>query len=361
MMHIAFCTDTNYVMPAGVAVISICENNKEEQITFHFVITDEGSSEDEVEKKVQPLVETVEKYRKISKIYRIEKEKLSTFECKGANYISNTAFARIFLPDILPVEIKKILYLDCDIVCNGSIKELWNIELGEYAIGGVIDCNGTLAGFRKEIQTPLNIPYINSGVLLLDLERWRKEGYVKKISDCANEHKFAYLDQDTLNYFFRDQIKILPVKYNAQTLFILGGEMQWHVEFQYLDEIREAMKNPVIIHYLTMNKPWKTAYCPHRDKWDKYLKMSVWKDYERQPILTRFDRTEEFQELMSVYWNDGELFLKGIPSFVRFFKVAVKFKNKSKLIALMSHILKFSSFLLEKIYIWKTRKSNYES
>lgn len=356
MIHIAFCTDTNYVMPTGVAMISISENNQEEEITFHLVITDEGTSTDEVEKKVQPLLDIASKYGKHALIYSLKKEQLSAFECKGAGYISTTAFARIFLPDLLSLEISKVLYLDCDIACNGSLKELWKIELGDYAIAGVIDCNGTHAGYHERIKTPIEVPYINSGVLLMNLDKWRKENLIPKVCDCAIEHQFPLLDQDALNYYFQNKIKLLPVKYNSQTLFIFGGELQWHVDYIYLDEIRDAIKNPVIVHYLTANKPWNDAYCPHRDIWERYKNMSVWKDCNPKKILTRFDRTDVYNYMMSVYWQDGNLLIDGLKPYLRFFVAAVKLKNKSKLISISSTILNYGASLLEKLYSWKTRK-----
>lgn len=354
MMHIAFCTDTNYVMPTGVAMISICENNKDD-ITFHLVITDEGTSPDEVDTKVKPLLDIADKYGKRAQKYSLKKEQLSAFECKGAGYISTTAFARIFLPDILPNGISKVLYLDCDIACNGSLTELWEIEIEDYAIAGVIDCNGTHADYHARIQTPINVPYINSGILIMNLDKWRKDGLIEQVCNCAIERQFPLLDQDTLNFYFQNKIKLLPVKYNVQTLFIFGGELQWHVDYSLLEEIRDAIKKPLIIHYLTANKPWNDVYCPHQDIWDKYKNMSVWKNVRSQKILTRFDRTDVYNYMMSVYWQDGNLFIDGLKPYLRFFQASVKLQNKSKMISISSVILNFGSYILEKVYSWKTR------
>lgn len=355
-MHIAFCTDTNYVMPTGVAMISICENNLAEPITFHLVITDEGTVPDEVERKVKPLLDIADKYGKKAQTYSLKKEQLSAFVCRGAGYISTTAFARIFLPDLLDKEITKVLYLDCDIACNGSLKKLWEIDLEGSAIGGIIDCNGTHAGYHERIKTPINVPYINSGVLLMNLDKWRKDDLIQKVCDCAIEHQFPLLDQDSLNFVFQGDIKLLPVKYNTQTLFIFGGELQWHVEYTYIEEIRDAIKNPVIVHYLTANKPWNDVYCPHQNIWDKYKNLSIWSDVKSQKILTRFDRTDVYNYMMSIYWQDGNLFIDGLKPYLRLFQATVKFKNKIGIISMYSAILNFVSNFLEKIYIWKTRR-----
>ena len=76
MMHIAFCTDTNYIMPAGVAMVSVCENNKNIDINFHLVITDEGTSPDEVDNKVKPLLDIANSYNKQVNVYRISQKRI---------------------------------------------------------------------------------------------------------------------------------------------------------------------------------------------------------------------------------------------------------------------------------------------
>lgn len=355
MMHIAFCTDTNYVMPTGVAMISICENNKEERITFHLVITDEGTAPDEVEKKVQPLLDIVSKYNKEVQKYSLKKDLLSDFECLGGGYISVTAFARIFLPELLSEDIAKVLYFDCDIVCNGPLRELWNFDLSDSPIGGVFDCGGNMPTCRARVGTPLCDPYINSGILYLNLELWRQNNYSRQVANCAIERRFEYLDQDALNFIFHGNIKILPIKYNVQSQYLFTDESHWCVEYQYLDEIREAIKTPSIVHFSTINKPWKDTYCPKREIWEKYESLSIWKDQGRSHVDSWFNRTHLYYDIETIYWTDCTLFAKEAYSYLRFFQVAVLFKNKTKIVGFISSILNFIALLLEKTYKFKMR------
>lgn len=359
-MHIAFCTDTNYVMPTGVAMISICENNQEEEITFNLVITDEGSSADEVETKVQPLLDIASKYGKHAQTYSLKKEQLSAFECHGAGYISTTAFARIFLPDLLSQEISKVLYLDCDIACNGSLKDLWEPEMpADCPIGAVVDLHGNSAMRHYPMHLESQYPYFNSGVLLMNLECWRKNKLIEKVVECATENstRFPMLDQDSLNSAFRGHILPLSVTYNFQTLFYFEQELYWMVPFEYVDEIRTIKKeeNPVLVHYVTPNKPWKDEWCPLAEIWIRYKNLSIWKDFAVTPLVTRFDRTHVYHEFIDTYWMDAVLFNKGIKPYLRFFQAAVKLKNKSKFITISSAILNCGANLLEKLYSWKTR------
>ena len=356
-MEIAFCTDTNYVMPCGVAMTSICENNKEEDITFHLVITDEGTAPDEVEKKVSPLRDIAVKYGKIVEVYRMDAEKIKGFTCSGAGYISTTAFARIFLPEILPDEVKKVIYLDCDVVCDGSLKDLWETELiDDFPLGAIVDCYYAAPMHHKISEIPQEVHYINSGVLLMNLASWRKYNYVEKVILVATEKRFPLLDQDTLNHVFSGKIKYLPVKFNVQTIFLMHGIENNHISLDYYDEIKEACDAPILIHYVTPNKPWKNEFCPLREIWEKYLKLTVWKDLKPSPVLTRFDRTYLNKEFQDTYWMDGLLFNEGLAPYLRFFRAAVRLKNKSRLVKISSSFLNGFAAFLEKVYSWKSNR-----
>jgi len=355
MMHIAFCTDTNYIMPTGVAMISICENNKEE-ITFHLVITDEGTALDEVDDKVKPLKEIANQYQKKAEIYRMDAAKISSFVCSGAGYISTTAFARIFLPDLLPISINKVLYLDCDLVCDGNIRDLWSIELSENTpIGAVVDCNYASVSCKTISQIPREKPYFNSGVLLMNLDCWRRNNYVQLAISTAIEKKFPLLDQDLLNHLFYSSIKILPVRYNLQLVTLLDGIDNCILSPEYYDEIKAACENPEIIHYLSANKPWNDEYCPKREIWEKYKQKSIWKDINLLKCAARFDRTYIHREIEASYWSEPYLFKDEMTHYLRFFNAVSKFKNKTKIIKIGSFFLDTLSFFLEKVYSFKLR------
>lgn len=356
MIHIAFCTDDNYIMPTGVAMISVCENNLTVPITFHLVLTKDKDSIVGAENIILPLLDIAKKYEKEARIYNIDEKKLESYICTGASHISTTAFARVFLPEILSNDIHKVLYLDSDIICNGGLSGLWEIDLKDHPVGGVIDSNGTHPVFHQRLETPMTIPYINSGVLLMNLDSWRKNGYVAQLMECASIKKFPFLDQDTINYFFQDKIQLLPVKYNAQTSYLIVGEDKWFIDYLYLEEVREAMKKPVIVHYLSSSKPWTTAFCPQKEMWERYKEISVWKDLPPQKLITSFERTREYAELMDTYWYDSELFVKSILPFLRVFRVSVRFKNKNKIISIITTLLYYISRFLEVIYDFKVKK-----
>jgi len=356
MMHIAFCTDTNYIMPTGVAMISVCENNQDESICFHLVITDEGTSPDEVDEKVKPLVDIVEKYGKEYKVYRLSSETLKEFICSGADYISTTAFARMFLPRLLDNTINKVLYLDCDIIVNDSLKQLWETELAnDCPLAAAIDATGLLHYGIFENKTGNLQIYFNSGVLLINLSCWRKEELTQETISCALNYNFNLLDQDVLNYLFCDRFYELSPTYNYQILYDLPDN--YTVPKRQLEIVKKVYQNPVIIHYISNNKPWKQEICPRRNVWEKYLSFSIWKGIKYTPVVSCLSRTKIYSPLLDAYWADPLLFQQSVIPFIRMFNAAVKLKNKGRLMKLAMLPLTISAFFLELVYQYKKRSS----
>lgn len=123
-------------------------------------------------------------------------------------YIS---FARCYLPEILP-DIDKILYLDLDIWVEKDISELWNIDITDYAIAAVVDINAR--NFHLPYIPNVNV-YINSGVLLMNLEYMRKHNMVEQFHELLNTWLLSFPDQDTLNRVCYGAIKFLSHKWNS--------------------------------------------------------------------------------------------------------------------------------------------------
>ena len=138
------------------------------------------------------------------------------------SHISLAAYYRIFLGNLLPLKIHKVLYLDCDLVVVGSIEKLRNTDLKTFAVACVEEmCSG-----REEIYTRLHYPssdsYFNSGVLLVNLDYWREEGLMSKALDyiSKNGSKLVFNDQDVLNALLHDCKLFLPFRYNVQDGFL---------------------------------------------------------------------------------------------------------------------------------------------
>lgn len=344
-------------MPTGVAMISVCENNKDCQIDFHLAITQPPMATDvDTQIAIKPLKDIAKKYGHRIHYYNISSQCLDSFKCSGAAYISTTAFVRILLPEIIAKDVNRVLYFDCDIVVNGTLRPLWNTILPQNSpLGAVIDLHSNSSGQRRVVKIPTAIPYFNSGILLMDLDCWRKEKLTDQMIQCAIEKQFPLLDQDVINYILQGRIHQLPFTYNFSSLVYYESELYWMVDWELVDEIHQAKEHPVIIHYMTPNKPWKDEWCPRQEVWEHYFQMSAWKDCPKEPMITRFDRSVIYQPFIDAWWSDARLMRKSLVPFIECFDIAVRLKRKETYMYLATRPLAWMNWALRKVYHVKTR------
>ena len=166
-------------------------------------------------------------------------------------------YYRIFAAQYLPKELDRVLYLDPDLVVIGSLENLYSMEMGNafFAAASHVKEDTVL---EKVNQKRLDMEgiYINSGVMLLNLEALRREQDVQAVIDyiAAYEKLLILPDQDVISGLYSE--KILPIDayiYNmTERIFTLellkGMETDW------------VCRNSAIIHYCGKNKPWKPMY-----------------------------------------------------------------------------------------------------
>lgn len=189
-------------------------------------------------------------------------------------HISIETYYRILLPDILPIEIHKVLYLDCDMVVNHDLRELWEFDMNTYAVGAVFDYKAQVR--KDELNIPMKYDYFNAGVLLVNLDYWRKNNIELKLLQFIRENpsKLLYWDQDALNALLYNQVAILPLRWNVQSIML---------ELSKQDEkLKQAKENPYIIHFTGATKPWHiSSQNPFKHKYDYYLEKTPYRNFNK--------------------------------------------------------------------------------
>lgn len=295
-MDIVICTDNNYVMPSGVLFCSICENNRQEDITFH-VIADQSFSDE----NRQALSNIVKKYEKKIYFYQIDPSIFTSFPVGRKDqpiHITLAAYYRLYLTELLPKDLNKVLYLDGDIIVRGNLKDLWETDIENYAVGVIPDQSEGLIHFYNRLKYPQRLGYFNSGVLLINLDYWRKYNLIRQFYDFLQKYpeRIQLHDQDILNYVLKDQKKNLPLKYNVQNKFLYK---EISISWEYEEQLEEAIKNPCIIHYLLSNKPWnKRCDHPFKNEFFKYQKLTQWKDIPLQPNKNKPTKKEIIKNIL---------------------------------------------------------------
>lgn len=282
-MNIVYASDNNFAEMLGISMISLFESNRDcKEITVF--ILDDGIKNDSKEK----LNLVVEKYaRKIHFCPIPNLNELAGVEIKTSKRWSLSTFSRLFLEKILPDEIDKVIYLDCDILVNNSLEELYNTNLGGYYCGGVSDCVSKQHKIIIGIN-PQDI-YINAGVMLISLKKWRDNNACDKFISFINRYDgdTPYVDQGIINGTLSEKIMRLDLKYNAYTaLFDFTYRdlliFRKPVDFYSEKETESSKSNPVIVHFTTSFlslRPWvKGCKHPFVNEWLKYKAMSPWAD-----------------------------------------------------------------------------------
>lgn len=246
VLNFALATDENFVIPALVCITSILENHNDNKC----IVTVLGNSlSDEAKVKFQQLANT---YKQIVNVVQIPSERFKALIT--LDRFPLTMYYRFLLPEIL-VDTDKVLYLDCDTMVRENLNNLFKTDLNNYACGVVIDqqCDDVINHNRLEI----NSDYFNSGVMLMNLKRWRDENYATKICQwiASNPSRCLYPDQDGLNKVLSEVVTYLPVRYNFQEMWLTMKDLS-RVHFRRWSEIEKCKKNPAIVHFCVGDKPW---------------------------------------------------------------------------------------------------------
>jgi len=271
IIHIAFGFDKNYAMPCGVAILSVCKTTPG-PICFHALIAED------VTEDIRNRMEGMVLHYGNSIVFHVV-DPSSFCGMSEFMYFSRSVYNRLFIPEILPSDVDKVLYLDSDIIAVASLRSMWEIELGEDVPAAMAyDSGCSNVKFHNRTGIPLSRPYFNSGVIMMNLPCWRKEDICHQIVRDINEHHYTLVDQDALNVVIGPRVKALHLKYNLQVTLIKGTEEDWILEKdKYFDLVYEAKAEPVIIHYIEGLKPWHEG-CPYAEEWLQVKSLSPWKD-----------------------------------------------------------------------------------
>lgn len=290
---VAWGADEKYILPAFVVMHSILAHS---DYKYHFYIL----TTDQIERQVEGYTKRLKRvYNNFSVSVRYIKKELFAEAKVFKEHLSIAAYYRLLLPEILN-RYDKCIYLDCDVLVNGDLKELYNIDLGDDYLAGVKDCHIIEdTSFQREHEKALGIPsrdkYINSGMMLMNLKKLREDGMVSRFWAQMKRENW-YEDQDILNYCCYPYIKILPIMYNLFH-FYCGKSIRrlWHLD--YPKEDFEFIE-PFIVHMGAKWKPWFSRKVKYADEWWKLA--LVYRDSEYYDMYHELCQKDEYETMVAI-------------------------------------------------------------
>ena len=301
-MNIVYSSSDSYCEIAGISILSLLEHNRNVKELNLYLIDNNISKINK--QKLEGM--TASFGRTLTYLKHPDIENRSATEINVGRWNIST-FYRLFLPSMLPETVKKVLFIDCDTLVMQDLSPLWEMDMEDKWLYGVDDCRG--AAYRTNLGLKPEDNYINNGVLLIDLEAWRKN----KVEDMflqyirENQGDITFVDQGVQNGVLSKlgRSGILHPKYNCMTVFfafdyknliklrkppVPGDSMQY----------QEAVKNPAIVHFQSCFRmtirPWVVG-CkhPYAKTYLEYKAKSPWKETPMMPD----DRTVP-QKMLSV-------------------------------------------------------------
>lgn len=240
-MNILFCGDEGVCDGIFLSALSLCKHSKEELCVY--ILTASVAKHTAIPKtfaeKLQSVIQTKDYSHKV---------KLIDVSERFVNYLPlanmKTRFTplcmlRLFADTVSEIP-DRILYLDADVLCRADFKDFYYSDIKDVEIVGVLDRYG-----KYFFGNILKHNYLNSGVLLMNMEKIRKSGLFAKCRDMCRDKKMFMPDQSALNKLAVK--RKMPSKYNEQ------GKMRSDTVFKHFTTFFKFFP---YIHTVTV-KPWE--------------------------------------------------------------------------------------------------------
>ena len=244
-IHVALVFDDNFWAPSYATMRSICvTSGRRPDLVFHLVHT--ALRPDHKAK----LATIADEYGVTVAFHDITdnaalRAKIDELPKVVFVNLNDIIYARIFLGDIVPDTVRRIVYIDGDILVRTRIEDFYVIDLEDKTLAAANCPHRVLFQSGRDIRPKpwfeTQNDYFNSGLLLIDLEKYRALDPIALLKSRVPEADIPglYYDQEILNIVMRDSVKILGADWNLQ------NPVPAH---ESLD--------PKIVHYTGDQKPW---------------------------------------------------------------------------------------------------------
>jgi lipopolysaccharide biosynthesis glycosyltransferase len=270
-------TDDGYVMPLAVTIRSALDRLDRNR-RLRLYILDGGISAESKRK----LAASWNDPRLTVEYLRPDMNLVS--DLMVSHHVNSVAYLRLLMPRLLPADVSKVIYLDADMLVRRDLGLLWDEPLDGAAALAVpciaapyLDSANQLPNFARchkylaastpvmnfrELGLPADGHYLNSGMMVVDLDRWRREDISAQSLTVLREHAEHVLwwDQYALNVVLADRWRPLDYRWNQGVhIFVYPSWRESPLDRQTYRAMRD---DPWIVHFCSPSKPWH-YFCAH--------------------------------------------------------------------------------------------------
>jgi len=250
-VHILVNLNNKYIYPLIVSINSALKNSNKNKTTLIYHILCSSDLKKKYINKLKSLL-----YMFPTNLEMIFYNMGNAFKTFKNQKFSQVTYYRLISPIFIPL--KRIIYLDSDVIVFKDLFEMYQIPFKNNYVLGFLDI---LSGATDYLGL-ISEKYINAGILLMNLEKIRKDNkHYELLYMALNHNNLKHQDQTVINYILYPKIGLLPFKYG-----IFNFPSLFDMKYLYLKKIRqninfteltEALKDPSIMHFvLCYPKVW---------------------------------------------------------------------------------------------------------
>lgn len=266
--HVLMCCDSGYFQHVAVCLTSLLEANR--SVDFETVVLVTRNTVESSEK----LARSLDGHPNlVLRLVDFDGSRVTGLPLK--NRYPPEIYARFWVADYFSADVDRVLYLDGDMVVVGSVEELLTLPMGDKVLAAVSipgSVRASVLGYDPVDE------YFNSGVMVVNLKRWREIGARELLIAAAYQlvDKLNDPDQDVLNYCFHSQRIRLDYIWNAITPFF----REVNVLSLPKDEISRVARDARIVHFNGSSKPWQyLCRHPFKKEYQRCLSKTAWHDF----------------------------------------------------------------------------------
>jgi lipopolysaccharide biosynthesis glycosyltransferase len=276
-INIVSASDDGYAMPLAVTIRSILDHLAADRRLNLFVL-DGGLSDTTKQRLLKSWRDPRLKVDWIPADMSLVGDLFISYQVNVVTYL------RILMARLLPAHVHRAIYIDADTLVRRDLGQLWDEEQGPHAVLAVqdiaapfIDAEASLPRFEECRQhlcafTPImnyrdlglspNAPYFNGGLLVVNIDQWRRERYAEQMLDVLRTHRqhILWWDQYALNVVLSGRWRAVDPRWNQNAhIYAFPSWRNSPLDRETYFELRRA---PWIVHFCSPSKPWQ-YFCPH--------------------------------------------------------------------------------------------------